>query len=56
VTSTQRRRVIDALDAVLPLPSADCTECDPNGGCPNPTDCRAELAENILDLIEREVP
>jgi hypothetical protein len=54
MTPAQRQRVIDALDAILPLPGADCVECDPNGGCPNPTECRRILAEEILDVIDRE--
>lgn len=53
MSPTLRLRIIDALDGILPLPS-DCASCDPNGGCDNPTLCRRDLAEQVLDVIERE--
>ncbi len=48
-----RTRVVEALAEVLPLP-ADCPHCDPAGGCPDPGGCVRGLAEQVLDLIERE--
>lgn len=48
-----RARIVDALDSILPLPQ-DCPLCDPNGGCANATECRRILAEQVLDVVERE--
>jgi hypothetical protein len=51
---SRRYAVLEALDGILPLPMVDCTMCDPSGGCPNPMDCRLQLAEEVLAVIERE--
>jgi hypothetical protein len=37
------------------MPDRDCALCDPSGGCPNPTQCLRNLAENILDVIDRAI-
>jgi hypothetical protein len=54
MSPTLRYRVIAVLEEILPLPVTDCMDCDPNGGCPNPTRCRSDLAEDVLNVIERE--
>lgn len=50
----QRALLVDLLAAVLPTPRDDCPFCDPSGGCATPTECRRQLAEQALALIERE--
>jgi hypothetical protein len=53
MSPSQRCRLIDAMENILPLP-ADCDECDPHGGCPAPNACRRDLAADVLAVIERE--
>lgn len=54
MNNLQRQHVAEILADMLPMPDRDCAECDPGGGCPNPTRCLLDLAENILDVVERE--
>lgn len=54
MNNRQRVHVAQVLADMLPMPDRDCSACDPGGGCPNPTMCLLELAENILDVVERE--
>ena len=51
----QRQHVAEVLADMLPMPDRDCSYCDPGGGCPDPVGCLLELAENILDVVEREI-
>lgn len=53
MTPAMRARILDAVASVIELPR-ECAACDPSGGCANPTQCRLEVAEGIIYVIERE--
>jgi hypothetical protein len=57
VTPKTRIRLIEAMADVMPhqAVTADCSECHPEGGCPNPRGCVGEFCERLVDLVEREM-
>jgi hypothetical protein len=52
MSPNERWRLLEALSAALPLPQ-DC-ECNSHIGCDCPGECKRALAEEVLEVIERE--
>lgn len=55
MTPHQRQHLIDAISEVVCVPLTDCIDCNPSGGCANPTRCRRDFAETIVDIVDREL-
>lgn len=45
-----RYRLIEEIMGLLPL---TCPGCQP--GCPDASQCRRDIAEDIVDVVEREL-
>jgi hypothetical protein len=55
MTPHQRQRLIDAISDVVCEPVVACADCNQFGDCINPIQCRRDLAETIVGIVEREL-